>query len=151
MLWVQEGEQLLRASHELVPPVLRDDEIGDRGIGGFVFSAGSLTFGGNTPPVGVTCRRFRRLSDRDRRFVWIQRGMTPRQKQAVFELGLEGLRFEEESRRMYPHGKLAGHFLGFTNVDGKGVEGAEAAFDANARITRTNKWRTRITSSLHRS
>jgi cell division protein FtsI (penicillin-binding protein 3) len=31
---------------------------------------------------------------------------------------------------MYPRGKLAGHFIGFTNVDGKGVEGAEAAFDS---------------------
>jgi cell division protein FtsI (penicillin-binding protein 3) len=72
----------------------------------------------------------KRLSDRDRHFVWIQRGLTPRQKQAVFELGLEGLRFEEESRRMYPRGRLAGHFIGFTNVDGKGVEGAEAAFDS---------------------
>ena len=66
---------------------------------------------------------------RDRHFVWIQRGLTPRQKQAVFELGLEGLRFEEEMRRVYPRGRLAGHFIGFTNVDGKGVEGAELAFD----------------------
>jgi cell division protein FtsI (penicillin-binding protein 3) len=70
-----------------------------------------------------------RLSDRERHFVWIQRGMSPRQKQAVFDLGLEGLRFEEEMRRVYPRGKLAGHFLGFTNVDGRGVEGAERAFD----------------------
>ncbi len=70
----------------------------------------------------------KRLSDKERHFVWIQRGITPRQKQAVFELGLEGLRFEQETRRVYPRGPLAGHFLGFTNVDGKGVEGAEAAF-----------------------
>jgi cell division protein FtsI (penicillin-binding protein 3) len=70
-----------------------------------------------------------RLSDRERHFVWIQRGLSPRQKQAVFDLGLEGLRFEEEMRRVYPRGKLAGHFLGFTNVDGRGVEGAERAFD----------------------
>jgi cell division protein FtsI (penicillin-binding protein 3) len=72
----------------------------------------------------------KRLSDRERHFVWIQRGLTPRQKQAVFELGLGGLRFEEETRRMYPRGKLAGHFIGFTNVDGTGVEGVEAAFDS---------------------
>ena len=71
----------------------------------------------------------RRLSDRERAFVWIQRGLTPRQKQAVFDLGLEGLRFEEEARRVYPRGQLAGHLLGFTNVDGKGVEGAELAFE----------------------
>src|SRR5690606_18960535 len=71
----------------------------------------------------------RRLSDRERRFVWIQRGLSPRQKQAVFDLGLEGLRFEEELMRVYPRGQLAGHFLGLTDVDGKGVEGAELAFD----------------------
>jgi cell division protein FtsI (penicillin-binding protein 3) len=74
-----------------------------------------------------------RLSDRERHFVWIQRGLTPRQKQAVFELGLEGLRFEQETRRVYPRGQLAGHLLGFTDVDGKGVEGAEAAFDARLK------------------
>jgi cell division protein FtsI (penicillin-binding protein 3) len=71
----------------------------------------------------------KRLSDRDRHFVWIQRGMTPREKQAVFDLGLEGLRFEEGLRRVYPGGKLAGHLLGFTNVDGKGVAGMEHAFE----------------------
>jgi len=71
----------------------------------------------------------KRLSDRERRFVWIQRGLSPRQKQAVFDLGLEGLRFEEELMRVYPRGQLAGHFLGLTDVDGKGVEGAELAFD----------------------
>jgi len=71
----------------------------------------------------------RRLSDTDRHFVWIQRGITPRQKQAVFDLGLEGLQFQQETRRVYPRGSLAGHFLGFTDVDGKGVEGAELAFN----------------------
>ncbi|HVY88383.1 MAG TPA: penicillin-binding protein 2 [Hyphomonadaceae bacterium] len=70
----------------------------------------------------------KRLSDRDRHFVWVERGLSPRQKEAVFNLGLEGLRFEEEQRRVYPRGQLAGHLLGFTNVDGKGVEGVEAAF-----------------------
>jgi cell division protein FtsI (penicillin-binding protein 3) len=76
----------------------------------------------------------KRLNDTDRHFVWIQRGITPRQKQAVFELGLEGLQFQQETRRVYPRGSLAGHFLGFTDVDGKGVEGAELAF--NDRLTR---------------
>ena len=70
-----------------------------------------------------------RLSDRNKHFVWIQRGMTPRQRQTVFDLGLEGLRFEEEMRRVYPGGKLAGHLIGFTDVDGKGVEGMEHVFN----------------------
>jgi cell division protein FtsI (penicillin-binding protein 3) len=61
--------------------------------------------------------------------VWVQRGLSAKDKQAVFDLGLEGLRFEEEPQRVYPRGKLAGHFLGYTNIDGKGLEGAELAFD----------------------
>jgi cell division protein FtsI (penicillin-binding protein 3) len=70
-----------------------------------------------------------RLSDRSRRFVWVHRGLTPRQREAVLDLGLEGLRFEEEMKRIYPAGRLAGHLLGFTNVDGKGAEGVEFAFN----------------------
>lgn len=69
-----------------------------------------------------------KLADKSRRFVWVERGMSPRQRQQVFELGLEGLRFQEETRRVYPGGRLAGHLLGFTNVDGKGVEGVESIF-----------------------
>ena len=71
-----------------------------------------------------------KLGDQDRRFVWVRRALTPRQKEAVFNLGLEGVWFEQESRRVYPGGRLAGHLLGFTNVDGKGVEGLEHAFEA---------------------
>jgi cell division protein FtsI (penicillin-binding protein 3) len=70
-----------------------------------------------------------RLSNRERRFVWIQRGLTPRQRDAVFDLGLEGLRFERELRRIYPGGRLAGHLLGYTNIDGRGMDGVERAFN----------------------
>lgn len=71
-----------------------------------------------------------RLADQSRHFVWVRRGLTPRQKEAVFNLGLEGVWFEQESRRVYPGGRLAGHLLGFANVDGKGVEGVEHAFES---------------------
>lgn len=70
-----------------------------------------------------------RLSDRARRFEWIKRGLTPRQRQAVFNLGLEGLHFETERARAYPKGALAGHVLGATNIDGAGVAGVEYAQD----------------------
>lgn len=64
-----------------------------------------------------------------KRFVWLARGLTPRQRQAVFELGLPGLGFKEEPRRVYPRGRLAAHVLGFTTIDGVGAAGAERAFD----------------------
>ncbi|MEZ5953351.1 MAG: penicillin-binding protein 2 [Hyphomonas sp.] len=73
-----------------------------------------------------------RLSDQNREFVWVKRSLTPRQREAVFNLGLEGLRFEEEQSRSYPRGTLAGHVLGFTNVDGKGAGGIE--YSLNDRL-----------------
>ncbi|MAI88992.1 penicillin-binding protein 2 [Ponticaulis sp.] len=79
----------------------------------------------------------RRLSDTDRRFVWIQRGLTPVQRQRVFELGLEGLSFNEETRRLYPQRGLAAHVLGFTDVDGNGIAGIEYALDE--RLTQSDE------------
>ena len=70
-----------------------------------------------------------RLSNNERAFAWIERGITPRQRQAVFELGLEGIGFREESRRAYPRGTLAGHILGYAGSDGQGLGGIEYAMD----------------------
>ncbi|HAE29026.1 MAG TPA: penicillin-binding protein 2, partial [Hyphomonas adhaerens] len=74
-----------------------------------------------------------RLSDQSREFVWVKRGLTPRQRQTVFDLGLEGLWFKEEISRAYPRGTLAGQVLGFVNVDGVGAGGVE--FSQNERLT----------------
>jgi cell division protein FtsI (penicillin-binding protein 3) len=74
-----------------------------------------------------------KLSDRERAFVPIKSRITPPQRRALMELGLEGLHFEEETRRVYPSGRLAGHLLGFTNAAGRGAEGAEYAFDEQLR------------------
>jgi cell division protein FtsI (penicillin-binding protein 3) len=71
----------------------------------------------------------RDLSDRDRRFVWVRRGLPPRTAQAVHDLGLPGLDFRRELRRAYPGGNIAGHVLGYVNIDNKGVSGIERYVD----------------------
>ncbi len=71
----------------------------------------------------------KRLANKDRAFAWIERGLTPRQRQAVFELGLEGLDFRAEMRRAYPRGTLAGHIMGYAGDDGQGLGGIEYARD----------------------
>lgn len=70
-----------------------------------------------------------RLS-RDCRFVWIRRNITPEEQHAVNWLGLPGLGFRIEARRVYPHGSMVSHLVGFTNRAARGVAGAESAFDA---------------------
>ncbi|MBS0385987.1 MAG: hypothetical protein JSS00_11620, partial [Proteobacteria bacterium] len=59
----------------------------------------------------------RRLSDRSRDLVFLRRSLTPSQREAVLSLGLAGIGFAPEERRVYPQGSLAAHALGFTDVD----------------------------------
>jgi cell division protein FtsI (penicillin-binding protein 3) len=60
-------------------------------------------------------------------------GMTPAEKDAIFDLGLPGVQFEEQARRVYPLGASAAHFIGFVDNGGKGLSGAEKALDQPIR------------------
>ncbi len=62
-------------------------------------------------------------------FVWIKRQISDAQAKAVAEAGLPGVHLASEYNRLYPNGHLAGQILGFVDVDGKGLEGVEAAFE----------------------
>ena len=70
----------------------------------------------------------RRMS-MDREFIWIKRGLTPRQKARINRLGVPGLHFREEEKRVYPQGELTAHVVGFTDPDGSGIAGVEKSFD----------------------
>jgi cell division protein FtsI (penicillin-binding protein 3) len=78
---------------------------------------------------GLNERDLAQRLDGERSFVWIRRNLTPRQQDAVIRLGLPGLYFQREERRVYPHGDLVGHVVGFTDIDKNGLMGAELAFD----------------------
>lgn len=64
-----------------------------------------------------------------RSFVWLKRNLTPREQYAVNRLGIPGLHFRREPRRIYPHGELTAHIVGFTDVDNNGLAGIERSFD----------------------
>lgn len=69
----------------------------------------------------------------DKRFVWIKRNLSPRQQQEVFRLGIPGLNFQREERRVYPQGALAAHVVGFSGVDNNGLMGIEQSFDTRLK------------------
>lgn len=73
------------------------------------------------------------MADRKRQFAWVRRELTEAQVKALKELGVEGLLFVEEPQRVYPNGRLAGHLLGYTSIDGDGLEGVERVFDARLK------------------
>ncbi|MBI3452689.1 MAG: penicillin-binding protein 2 [Rhodospirillales bacterium] len=69
----------------------------------------------------------------DRSFVWLRRNLPPRQQYEVNRLGIPGLYFQREERRVYPHGPLAAHIVGFTDIDNRGIAGIEQSFDEKLR------------------
>ena len=71
----------------------------------------------------------RLLSNRERRFVWIKRGLSPAVAQRIHELGLPGIDFKPEPKRSYPQGRIAGHLIGHVNIDNKGTAAIERYID----------------------
>lgn len=69
------------------------------------------------------------LADRSRRFVWIKRHLGPADAQRIHDLGLPGLSFRSEPRRIYPQGRMAGHVLGHVGGDNRGTAGIERFID----------------------
>ncbi|MBI3196818.1 MAG: penicillin-binding protein 2, partial [Rhodospirillales bacterium] len=65
----------------------------------------------------------------DKTFVWIKRGLSPREHDLVNRLGIPGLEFQAEERRIYPQGSAAAHILGYASVDNAGLAGVERFFD----------------------
>lgn len=62
-------------------------------------------------------------------FVWIKREVTPKQQADVHRLGIPGLGFLPENKRVYPNGHAGAHVLGFANIDNLGIAGIEKYID----------------------
>ena len=71
-----------------------------------------------------------RLSARaDKEFVYLKRRMNPDEAARIVALDIPGVSSQREYRRFYPQGEAMAHILGFTNIDDRGQEGLELAFD----------------------
>lgn len=71
-----------------------------------------------------------RLSQRaDKEFVYLKRRINPDQAKAILAHEVPGVFSQREFRRFYPQGEAMAHVLGFTNIDDRGQEGLELAFD----------------------
>ncbi len=70
-----------------------------------------------------------KLADEDKTFVWIKRQLDWDLGQQIVALGIKGIYLRKEYKREYPEGEAAAHVVGFTNVEDKGQEGMELAFN----------------------
>ena len=72
-----------------------------------------------------------KVNNPEKRFVYVQRQVSPAMADYVEKLKLAGIYLRDESRRYYPSGEVSAHVVGFTNVDDAGIEGVEKLY---------NKW-----------
>jgi cell division protein FtsI (penicillin-binding protein 3) len=64
-----------------------------------------------------------------RGFAWLKRDITPAQQQAVHHLGIPGVGFLSENKRVYPDGNEFSHIVGHVNIDNQGIAGIEKWID----------------------
>jgi cell division protein FtsI (penicillin-binding protein 3) len=71
---------------------------------------------------------YERLSSK-RGFVWLKRDITPQQQREVHRLGIPGIGFLTENKRVYPNGPVVSHEVGLVNIDNQGIAGIEKWLD----------------------
>ena len=70
-----------------------------------------------------------RLTQLGKAFVWLKRQASPEERDAVYNLGIPGVGYVNERKRVYPLGRLAAHTIGYVDVDTKGIAGIEKFLD----------------------
>jgi len=98
--------------------------------------------------LGLSARELRDLLARNegREFTYLRRHVPPPLAEQVMALGIDGVALQREYRRYYPLGPVAGHVIGFTNVDDQGQEGIELAYDSWLRAVPGQR---RVLRDLH--
>jgi cell division protein FtsI (penicillin-binding protein 3) len=77
----------------------------------------------------VTYGEFLQKLQGKNRFVWLRRHLTPRQQYDVNQLGIPGVAFEPDERRLYPQGSEVAQVIGYADIDSHGIAGIEQSFD----------------------
>jgi cell division protein FtsI (penicillin-binding protein 3) len=79
----------------------------------------------------VAAEEIARKINTETRFVWLKRQITPKLESEIRALGIPGVGFRIEHRRVYPKGELASHVHGIVNKDNSGLTGLERQMDGN--------------------
>ncbi len=71
----------------------------------------------------------KKLANEDKTFVWVKRQVDEPVAKQIAALDIKGIYQRREYKREYPEGEAAAHVVGFTNVEDRGQEGVELAFN----------------------
>jgi cell division protein FtsI (penicillin-binding protein 3) len=77
----------------------------------------------------IDARELRERLGSRKGFVWVKRQVTAKEQQEIFHLGLPGVGFFPENKRVYPNGPVGAHVVGFVDKDNIGIAGMERYLD----------------------
>ena len=83
------------------------------------------------------------LCSSNKKHINLLREISPREYVSLLNAGIEGLKIETATKRIYPNNTLASHILGATDIDGKGIAGVEKKFDSQLQVGKD------VTLSIH--
>ncbi|MFL9826280.1 peptidoglycan D,D-transpeptidase FtsI family protein [Rhodoplanes sp. SY1] len=63
-------------------------------------------------------------------FAWLKREISPKQQREIHRLGIPGVGFLNENKRIYPNGREVSHLIGHVNIDNQGIAGLEKYLDS---------------------
>ncbi|HEV8313136.1 MAG TPA: penicillin-binding protein 2 [Burkholderiaceae bacterium] len=78
--------------------------------------------------LGLNAAQLNDKLDDNQNFAWLRRQVDESVWREIKALNLKGVYEQREYKRSYPEGEAAAHVVGFTNVEDKGQEGIELAF-----------------------
>ncbi len=82
--------------------------------------------------LGVSAKKIQAIQKHsaNKSFIYLKRQVNPDLAEKIRLMNEAGIGFEKALKRFYPAGEVAGHLVGFTNIDDVGLEGIERAYDA---------------------
>jgi cell division protein FtsI (penicillin-binding protein 3) len=82
-----------------------------------------------SPVLRIRSSELEKKLRQNKSFVWLARKVEPEQGRRLEQLSLGGIGVVMEGQRFYPNGPLLAHVLGFSGMDGQGLEGLERRYD----------------------
>ncbi|NPA71808.1 MAG: penicillin-binding protein 2 [Gammaproteobacteria bacterium] len=120
-LTYQNGERTIQVS-KLHPSIWVDKRLIDRYR--YTYARVAKVLGRNVNKLAKKIRAHPK-----RRFMYLKRSIVPALAERVDSMRLTGVYTQAEYKRYYPAGEISAHLVGFTNIDDKGIEGVELAYD----------------------
>ena len=78
-------------------------------------------------------------------FFWLQKRLTPQEKDQLWLIGNKAFEFKKKTSRIYPQKNLFSHILGQTDDINEGISGIEKFFEKDLKNKKKNKTPLRLT------